>query len=137
MSVKPETAPYRAAFAPTDALAEKRREAFARFEELGFPTRRDEAWRFTNLRPLQQGVYAPSHQAETSADIESAIRPYLFSQPTYRLVFVNGRFAPKHSRLDGLPPVSRLESTASALAKEPTTLGQSLIDETDTAGGQA
>ena len=54
MSAKPETAPYRAAFAPTGALAEKRREAFARFEELGFPTRRDEAWRFTNLRPLNE-----------------------------------------------------------------------------------
>ena len=32
--------------APAGTLAEKRREAFARFEELGFPTRRDEAMAF-------------------------------------------------------------------------------------------
>ncbi|HEX4194403.1 MAG TPA: hypothetical protein VHY80_14950, partial [Stellaceae bacterium] len=61
MSGKPETAPYRAAFAPTGALADKRREAFARFETLGFPTRRDEAWRFTNLRPLQEKAFAPAN----------------------------------------------------------------------------
>ena len=63
MSAKPETAPYRAAFdaLPVGALAAKRREAFARFEEIGFPTRREEAWRFTDLRPLQASVLLPLH----------------------------------------------------------------------------
>jgi Fe-S cluster assembly protein SufD len=35
-----------------DAIARLRREAFARFEALGLPTRQQEAWRFTDLSAL-------------------------------------------------------------------------------------
>ena len=86
-SAKPETAPYRVAFAPTDSLAEKRREAFARFEELGFPTRRDEAWRFSNLRPLQEFSPRPRREREGSAppEVEAAIVPYFFAGASRRL----------------------------------------------------
>lgn len=137
-----DTAPYRAAFdaqpraGEPSWLAERRATAMGRFEELGFPTRRDEAWRFTNLRRLQQATYPSSQVAKSSADVESAIKPYLFAGTTYRLVFVNGRFAPEHSRCDGLPRHVRLENTATVLDRDPT-LVQSLIDETDTSGGQA
>jgi Fe-S cluster assembly protein SufD len=132
MSAKPETAPYRAAFAPTGALAEQRRAAFSRFEELGFPTRRDEAWRFTDLRPLQRGGLLPAAKQAGAADIAR----YFFPGETYRLVLVNGRFDPALSKLGGLPPSVVLGGTA-ALATSHPALASRLLDQTDLAGGQA
>src|SRR3974390_2503987 len=105
MSVKPETAPYRAAFdaMPDRMLGDRRRAALARLEALGFPTRRDGAWRFTDLRPLQAQAFPPladeTAAVDAKAEIEAAIALYAFAGATHRLVFVNGRFAPALSRL--------------------------------------
>jgi len=136
MSAKPETAPYRAAFAPAGALADKRREAFARFEELGFPTRRDEAWRFTNLRPLQEFSPHPSSPQRGAGRSEGAIAPYLFAGETHRIVVVNGRFAPTLSKPGSLPKGVTLGSAAEVAASHPA-LAARLLDQTDTVGGQA
>ena len=133
MSAKPETAPYRAAFAPAGALAEKRREAFARFETLGFPTRRDEAWRFTNLRPLQDKTFAPATGKPGAAP---ALEPYFFAGETHRIVLVNGRFAPALSKIGGLPKGVTLGSAADIAANNPA-LASRLLDQTDIVGGQA
>ena len=133
MNVKPETAPYRAAFAPAGSLAEKRREAFARFETLGFPTRRDEAWRFTNLRPLQDKTFAP---ATGKAGAAPALEPYFFAGETHRIVLVNGRFAPALSKVGNLPSGVTLGSAAEIAASHPA-LAERLLDRTDLVGGQA
>lgn len=132
-SAKPETAPYRAAFAPDGALADKRREAFARFEALGFPTRRDEAWRFTNLRPLQDKAFAP---ATGKPGATPALDRYFFAGDTHRVVLVNGRFAPALSKIGGLPKGVTLGSAA-AIATDNRALASRLLDQTDIAGGQA
>jgi Fe-S cluster assembly protein SufD len=133
MSAKPETAPYRAAFAPGGALAEKRREAFARFEELGFPTRRDEAWRFTNLRPLQDRGFVPATGKPGTAP---ALDPYFFAGETHRAVLVNGRFAPALSKIGSLPKGVMLGSAVEIANNNPA-LAERLLDRTDLAGGQA
>jgi Fe-S cluster assembly protein SufD len=136
MSAKPETAPYRAAFAPAGALVERRREAMARFEALGFPTRRDEAWRFTDLRPLQSAALVPAASAPASRAGEAGIARYAFAGETYRIVLVNGRFAPALSKIGALPAGVTLASTAAVAANKPA-LAQRLLDQTDLAGGQA
>jgi len=133
MSAKPETAPYRAAFAPAGPLAEKRREAFTRVEELGFPTRRDEAWRFTNLRPLQDKAFAPG---TATPGAPPALEPYFFAGETHRIVLVNGRFMPGLSTLGGLPKGVTLGSAAEIAARQPA-LAERLLDRTDLVGGQA
>ena len=142
MSAKPETAPYRAAFAPAGTLVEKRREAFARFEALGFPTRRDEAWRFTNLRslgeipPLPSAARVPPSPRRGEGWDEGSIAPYLFAGETHRIVLVNGRFAPALSKIGSLPQGVALGSTAEIAASHPA-LAAHLLDRTDLAGGQA
>jgi len=40
-------------------LADLRRRAFQRFEELGFPTPKDEAWRYTGLQPITGTDWTP------------------------------------------------------------------------------
>src|SRR6266508_793703 len=44
-------------------LAELRRNAFARFAQLGFPTARVEAWRYTSVRPIVETAWTPAERA--------------------------------------------------------------------------
>jgi Fe-S cluster assembly protein SufD len=44
-------------------LGELRRKAFARFTELGFPTARVEAWRYTSVRPIVETAWTPAGRA--------------------------------------------------------------------------
>ncbi len=80
-----------------------RRAAMARFAELGFPTTRDEDWRFTSVAPIVQTAFAPAAEGgvePTPRDLE----PVTFQGlACHRLVFVNGRYAPGLSRLQGRP----------------------------------
>ncbi len=65
VGVKTEAEPYLDAFR-TDAkepawLREARGKALAAFGARGFPSRREEAWRFTSLRPLADRSFKPGH----------------------------------------------------------------------------
>ena len=103
--VKAETAPYFEAFRarPHDHdeprwLAGRREAALSRFGELGFPTRRQEAWRFTNLRLLQGTTFAPANGITAVAPaVLDALR---LADASHRLVFVNGRFSQELSSPD-------------------------------------
>jgi Fe-S cluster assembly protein SufD len=79
-----------------------RKAAIARFAEMGFPTLRDEEWRFTNIAPIARTVFThPDGSSEVSLD---AVRPYLWDEcGVLRIVFVNGRYVEGLSALDGLP----------------------------------
>jgi Fe-S cluster assembly protein SufD len=79
-----------------------RKAALARFAELGFPTTRDEDWKFTNLAPIAQTAFRlPEAPPQPSAE---ALQPFLVAgMGGTRLVFVDGRFAPALSRATALP----------------------------------
>jgi Fe-S cluster assembly protein SufD len=87
---------------------EVRRNALRRFEKLGLPTRRQEEWRFTNLRPLEKQEFAPSYKAValTPADIA----PYLVEGAGHRIVLVNGLVDLNLSTLASGPDGFLLES---------------------------
>jgi Fe-S cluster assembly protein SufD len=97
-------------------LAARREEAMARFAARGFPTTREEAWRYTSLQPLVRSRFEL-----LQAPRPEALTPSLFEQLTFEpwrcnhLVFLNGRFAPGLSRIDPLPPGVRLKSLAQAI----------------------
>ena len=93
-------------------LRELREDAIARFAELGFPSARDEDWRFTNVAPITERDFvlpSPASRLPTVSDLA----PYLVDGP--RAVFVNGRFAPALSSAAGLPSGIVLGSLATAL----------------------
>jgi Fe-S cluster assembly protein SufD len=97
-------------------LLRSRRSALARFGELGLPTRRQENWRFTNLRPLERQEFAPSNDAVTIR--QAAIAPYLVEGAGYRIVLVNGIFDRGLSKLDGLPAGVLLASVKEIVAQD-------------------
>jgi Fe-S cluster assembly protein SufD len=96
---------------------ELRREAMARFSTLGFPSMRDEQWRQTNVEPLTTtALAAEAGDVDPAAVAEGLPRFGIDSLGGARLVFVNGRFAPEHSRLAGLPAGAVARPLAEALA---------------------
>ena len=97
----------------SNVVAQLRREAFARFEALGLPTRQQEAWRFTDLAALN--ALALQHPAD--APLDAGALPTL-DLPAHRLVFVNGRFAPGLSKLESLPDGATIASLGQTLSTD-------------------
>jgi Fe-S cluster assembly protein SufD len=81
-----------------DWLQSLRQEARAQAGEIGFPTKEQEEWRFTNMAPLRKW---PLHIAEPAArKIGPAdIEPFRLAREGWCLVFVDGRFRPELSAL--------------------------------------
>jgi Fe-S cluster assembly protein SufD len=91
-----------------------RREAMARFLELGFPTIRDEEWRHTNVRPIAETAFEPAH-ADGAGLTRAWLEPFRFGDTTSLLVFVNGRYAPHLSSLRALSKGVRVGNLAEAM----------------------
>jgi Fe-S cluster assembly protein SufD len=82
-----------------------REAAFARFLTRGFPTTRDEEWRFTNLAPLAELALGRPAHAELD---RTALDGVAFAGAAATIVIVNGRWAQAASTLDGLPAGLRI-----------------------------
>jgi Fe-S cluster assembly protein SufD len=125
--VKPETRPYLETFGHArhkgdpDWLTGYRNQSLARFAELGFPSRRSEAWRYLDLHRLEQRPMLPvgSGTAAVTSAVHEQLAEIGLGEPAYRLVLVNGSFAPELSRLDALPSGVWLGPMAAAIAERP------------------
>ena len=106
------------------ALEGLRRRAAERFEALGLPTTRQEAWRFTDLGPLGRLAYAiPAAGAGVVA--HEALEPFLFpAAGGSRLVFVDGRYAQSLSHVEGLPKGATVRPLAGLAESEIEALGR-------------
>lgn len=82
------------------AVRDLRRRAAEHFGEHGFPARRAEQWRFTDLSAITTTPFA---RATAPAPLdEAALAPLVF-EGAIRLVVVDGFVVPALSQLDGLP----------------------------------
>jgi Fe-S cluster assembly protein SufD len=96
-------------------LRHLRAEGWDIFNSSGFPTARDEDWRFTNLAPLRRTEFRRAPDASVSP---SEIEASLLSGAACQLVFVNGRFAPGLSETSKLPSGLEVLSLAQALSQK-------------------
>src|SRR6266545_7650878 len=94
--------------------------AIERFAEVGFPTSRDEDWKFTPLAPLAQVPFKLASDLDWVSAGET-LRSLGFDIAKYPpLVFCNGRLAQKLSPPRTFPPgvvVMRLPSADEAMLK--------------------
>jgi len=97
-------------------LHELRRSGIDRFRAAGFPTLRDEAWRFTRTRPIAEVDFAPAGEGRTPADASILARTF-DDTGCLRVVLVNGRVAKDHGAK--LPKGVRVMSLASAVQEDP------------------
>ena len=137
---KPETAPYLEAFrshkgnaAEPDWLLDRRAAALEQFAALGFPTRRQEPWRFTDLAPLARAVFPPAPPPELPNRL--LLEPYLVGGAAHRIALIDGYVVPELSPIGRLPKGVWLGSTARALA-ERRDLAEAGYDERDATSAQ-
>jgi Fe-S cluster assembly protein SufD len=123
--VKPEARPYLDAAGShagePDWLASRRQRALARFAEQGFPDRRSEAWRYLDLRPLEQTPLLPARTAPSQQPAAArALLAGLGVTPTAsRVVVVDGCCSPVLSAGSGLPAGVLLRSMRAAIDTRP------------------
>ncbi|HEV2205521.1 MAG TPA: Fe-S cluster assembly protein SufD [Candidatus Acidoferrales bacterium] len=94
-----------------------RENAFERFCQAGFPTTRDEDWRFTNISAIADTPFrfstGPVRLSPRDLD------PWRMEAAACQFVFVNGRFSAELSSLASLPAGVRVSSLAEQIAKDP------------------
>ena len=90
-----------------------RQEAFAAFTERGFPSLREEDWRYTKLTALDKTVFQSVQDMAVDLEWLGDIR----LPDAYHLVMVNGNFCPEAS--DSLPAELNCCSLRQALVQQP------------------
>ena len=84
-----------------DWLQAQRNAGLARFEEVGFPTQRDEDWRYTPVKPITSQEYQPAQQQLISEPVSAA--PLMIKGlKCLTLVFIDGLFSMQHSTSNGV-----------------------------------
>jgi Fe-S cluster assembly protein SufD len=106
-------------------LQHTREEAFADFLDMGFPSTRQEDWKYTNVAPIEKSRFAfAAAPAEVCSDVGCV---GIQALPGARLlVFVDGRCAPELSRVGRLPPGVSVASLSATLEREPERLRDAL-----------
>jgi Fe-S cluster assembly protein SufD len=95
-----------------------RRDAIRRFAQNGFPTTRQEEWRFTNISPITKIEFQLILQYELRGISRDDIQKYLLDGAIY-VVFVNGMFSSELSDIGTLPQGVMVGSVTETLKKHP------------------
>ena len=100
-----------------------RRDAIRRFTQNGFPTTRQEEWRFTNISPITKIEFQPILHYELHGITRDDIQKYILDGAVHA-VFVNGMFSSELSDIGTLPQGVVVGSLAEALKKNPENVQQ-------------
>lgn len=126
---------YKAAFEARwqgdDTLTTLRRAALEQFLSTGFPTQRDEDWKYTNLRRLESRSFTP---AEASA--LDAYQPEWLTTAGTRIVLVNGHCLPALSSQKAQPPGVTVLTLKQWMQHEPAAVA-AYLQEHDQLGSHA
>lgn len=109
----------------------RRKEAMEHFAGLGFPSTRQEDWRFTNVSPLARTRFKaaePGRNGVTPQKLDHISLPDVAA----RLAFVDGFFNPKLSSIESLPQGVRVTNLAAAWVSPGKSLESHLARHADT-----
>ena len=132
MTVSPSLTPYLDAFHKRQpalaleppGLAPRRQAAIDRFAALGFPTVKDEAWRYLRLGSFLNTAFSlsrPASTISTSAVIHEAIDALVLPN-SHAIVLVNGEYNPEYNATapsTALPRGLRIRPLSAAFAESP------------------
>ncbi|QRN95690.1 Fe-S cluster assembly protein SufD [Archangium violaceum] len=106
----------RAAGAPA-WLRTLRQEGIAQLARQGFPTSRNEDWKYTNVAPISGHAFCPVRTVH-EAGVEAAVARLSLSGTGPLAVFVDGWFVRELSRLEGAPKGLSVGSLREALSQD-------------------
>ncbi|MEI6947415.1 Fe-S cluster assembly protein SufD [Paraflavisolibacter sp. H34] len=97
------------------AVQQARRQGIENFKKMGFPSRRNEEWKYTNLLPFLQEGYSTDGRTSVAADAELIAEAQVPHLDSYQLVFVNGELQPA---TEAVPAFIRVMPFEDALTDE-------------------
>jgi Fe-S cluster assembly protein SufD len=74
-------------------IHEVRSEAIKNFEAKGFPSKKEEAWKYTSLNSLQKVNFSIFPKEETTLEYKDVKKYFLHEIDTYKIVFVDGVYS--------------------------------------------
>ncbi len=74
-------------------IHELRNKSIKNFETLGFPSKKEEAWKYTSLNSLLNEDYRVFPKQETTLDFKDVKKYFLHDLDTYKIVFVDGIYS--------------------------------------------
>jgi Fe-S cluster assembly protein SufD len=100
-------------------LNQVRTAAISRFAALGFPTTRQEEWKYTNVAPIAKTPFTPPPPERNGLPADRLGSVTLGDVVRAQLVFMNGRYTPELSLLGPLPQGVQVGSLAAVLRTDP------------------
>lgn len=70
-----------------------RSEAIKAFESQGFPSKRDEAWKYTSLNTILKQDYSVFPKHENSIEYNDVKKYFIHDIDTYKIVFMDGKYS--------------------------------------------
>ncbi len=70
-----------------------RTEALANFEKLGFPSKKDEEWKYTSLKSILKEDYSLFPSMENTLGFKDVKKYFINEIDTYKIVFIDGVFS--------------------------------------------
>jgi Fe-S cluster assembly protein SufD len=77
----------------TAELHDIRTSAIKNFQNKGFPTKKEEAWKYTSLNSLLKNDFSVFPKRENSIEFKDVKKFFLHEIDTYKLVFIDGKFS--------------------------------------------
>lgn len=71
-----------------------RSKSFDYFEKNGFPTKKNEAWKYTSLEKLLKNDYRIFPKKDISIELKDVKKYFLYDLDTYKIVFIDGIYSP-------------------------------------------
>jgi Fe-S cluster assembly protein SufD len=100
-------------------LTELRESGINQFRRHGLPTPSNEAWKYTNLRPLGKVAFEAASPVATPIGRDRVPSLLPTDGHARRLVLTEGRFSPDLSNIGALPTGVSLEPLAQAIRRDP------------------
>lgn len=88
-------------------------QGLTRFRELGFPSAKDEEWKYTSISPILAETYSPAASGRLIE--EDAFRDYAGTGDV-NVVFVNGLFSKELSNFSDIPPGIKMTTLQDSIA---------------------
>lgn len=70
-----------------------RNEAIKTFEEKGFPTKKEEAWKYTSLNKILKEDYSVFPKHENSIEYKDVKKYFIHDIDSYKVVFIDGKYS--------------------------------------------
>ena len=103
-------------------LQQLRSEALATFSVHGFPSLREEEWRYTNVSAIEKKLFKPVTGLTASTVDADWLKQHQL-EDAWSVVLIDGHFSAELSVLDGLPEAVSVMSMAEALNAQSVSTG--------------